>query len=182
MKNTLAENLLRFGAKNLSESSKQKLAEQGAVADFGQFVGKQFPLTNFAGGNNQVTFALNTAAMPGQAQAGDSNVVLFSVADIKPLSNPSRLQIVLNNNQTKSAAPLTLSLQKMSDGSPNVTSAIFYGAEKLNITSYSNDVTVDGRYTGFKPIDRNKAISMLQTPANYNKIPMIQELVKMVPA
>jgi hypothetical protein len=33
MKNTLAENLLRFGAKNLSESDKQNLQEQGNVVN-----------------------------------------------------------------------------------------------------------------------------------------------------
>jgi hypothetical protein len=182
MKNTLAENLLRFGVKNLSEETKKKLVEQD-VSAIGQFIGREFPLTNFGGSNNTtITYALNTAAMPGQAQVGDSNVLLFSVADIKQLANPNRLQIVLNNNQTKNAAPLTLSLQKESDGRPNVTSAKIYGAEKLNIAYISTAVTVDGRYDSFKPIDRNKAIAQLQTPANYNKVPMILELTKMIPA
>ena len=66
MKNTLAENMLRFGAKNLSEESKRKLAEQGEPVinpnDPKQFQaitvkapsklaaglkGKTFPLDNF---------------------------------------------------------------------------------------------------------------------------------------
>lgn len=64
MKINLAENLLRFGAKNLSEDSKKKLAEQGAGTETAprniqaitvkapsklaaQLKGKTFPLDNF---------------------------------------------------------------------------------------------------------------------------------------
>ena len=181
MKNTLAENLLRFGAKNLSEDAKTKLAEQ-ADPNLGRFIGQEFPLQNFGGGTNTVVYALTTAAMPGQAQVGDSNVLKFYVASIKPAMNPNRLQIVLGNNQTKETAPLTLSLQKMSDGSPNVTSAKFYGAEKLNISQYAMVTAPTQTSYDFNPVDRAKAIQQLQTPKNYNTIPMITELVKLIPA
>lgn len=46
MKNTLAENLLRFGVKNLSESSKQKLQEI-TEQDVLPFRGESAPLENF---------------------------------------------------------------------------------------------------------------------------------------
>ena len=179
MKINLAENLLRFGAKNLSEDVKIKLSEQNAI---GGYIGKEFPLENFGGGSNTVVYALTTAAMPGEANVGDNNVLKFYVADIKMATNPNRIQVVLGNNQTKTAAPLTLSVQKFNDGSPNVTSAKFYGAEKLNISQYALVTAPTQTTYDFNTIDRNKAIQQLQTPANYNKIPMIVELAKLIPA
>lgn len=53
MKNTLAENLLRFGAKNLSESSKKKLTE-ATSADFTPFIGEPSPLQNVVYGGARV--------------------------------------------------------------------------------------------------------------------------------
>ncbi len=181
MKNTLAENLLRFGVKNLSEDAKNKLAEQ-TQTDFGAYIGQEFPLQNFGGSSDTVVYALTTAAMPGQAQVGDNNILKFYVASIKPAMNPNRLQIVLGNNQTKETAPLTLSLQKMSDGSPNVTSAKFYGGEKLNISQYALVTAPTQTNYDFNSVDRARAIQQLQTPKNYNTIPMIKELVKLIPA
>lgn len=187
MKINLAENLLRFGAKNLSENSKKKLAEQGAVADFGRYVGQEFPLLNFAGGNQEVVFFVNTAVMPGQAQVGDNNVLKFYVEKITPKINapsttgkpvPNHLQITLGNTQTKNTTPLTLQLYKNADGTANVVSAKFYAAERLKIT---------GKDIGGEPYDVDTinpmvALKELQTGANYNKIPMIVELAKMIPA
>ena len=186
MKNTLAENLLRFGAKNLSESSKQKLSEQGVVADFGRYIGQEFPLLNFAGSNEEVVFFVERSNISRQTKIGDNNVLKFYIEKITPKFNtssasrkmiPNHLQITLGNNQTKNTTPLTLQLYKNADGTANVVSAKFYAAERLKITGKSIGEPYD-----VDQINPMVALKALQTGANYNKIPMIVELAKVIPA
>jgi hypothetical protein len=111
MKNTLAENLLRFGVKNLSEETKQKLVEQGAsttapVQQFAPikvtgksklglaFKGKTFPLTNFIKQNsgaaelvmgpNSTPLSLNVANatyMPADPAAKVGERVVLNIRD-----------------------------------------------------------------------------------------------------
>jgi hypothetical protein len=119
MKNTLAENLLRFGAKNLSESDKQNLQEQGRIVALPLTI--QLPYKKDANGKWIFEIMKPIKVTANYANIGDLSKDIASIVSVelykgftvnvdqkytKKSPNGIDMKIYLNPNDTKSADAL----------------------------------------------------------------------------
>jgi hypothetical protein len=167
MKNTLAENLLRFGVKNLSESSKQKLTEADA-SDFVTFEGEPSPLQNvLAGGNNA-----RVPLMVLQSKTGAVEPLIDKINYIpaNPAKNtPEAVSVMIaDRNQTVNWS-VVVTKDKISPSRVNKVSN--------TLTGYK----IGDTFTAFRPgIDPTSSVSsqLLMRAANYDQLPSDHALMK----